>query len=101
VALLADCPGMHPRRHVAERRHLADVVEILGLLRTLLRRRIRLQSNRRHDSPSSRATAFALLHWHGKLARSGPMIAQFAAIHVATQQSTAKGVQKKSLKEIP
>ena len=29
VALLADCPGVHGRRHVTERRNLADVVEVL------------------------------------------------------------------------
>ncbi len=29
VTLLADRPGVHVRRHVAERRHFADVVEVL------------------------------------------------------------------------
>lgn len=28
MPLLADCPGVHARRHMAERRHLADVVEV-------------------------------------------------------------------------
>ena len=29
VTLLADRPGVHVRRHVTERRHLADIVEVL------------------------------------------------------------------------
>jgi hypothetical protein len=33
VALLADGPGVHPARHVAERRNLADGVEILVQIR--------------------------------------------------------------------
>ncbi len=45
VALLADRPGVHLRRHVAERRDFADLVKILG---TLLLWRVRLQDNRRH-----------------------------------------------------